>query len=73
LEVKYPALKFGQRFFCPKPPSGLSDKLKSLISEKKLLAKETDKISRQKGKGEGKQGKARQGDTFRNLALWNVM
>jgi hypothetical protein len=33
-KVQYPAQKLGQRIFCPKPPSGWSEKFKSLILEK---------------------------------------
>jgi hypothetical protein len=32
--VQYPAQKLGLRFFCPKPPSGWSEKFKSLFLEK---------------------------------------
>jgi hypothetical protein len=32
-DVQYPAQKLGQQFFCTKPPSGWSEKFKSLILE----------------------------------------
>jgi uncharacterized protein (DUF1800 family) len=37
-DVQYPAQKLGQRFFCPKPPSGWSEKFNPLFLEKGLIS-----------------------------------